>query len=91
MIDQEYLLVFFTFIPIIITWFLIDIIRKISIKLKVFAIPNERSSHDKIVPITGGVALCISWVLIISFFNVFNFNNLNSSEIDIYIYSLAGI
>ena len=51
MIDQEYLLVFFTFIPIIITWFLIDIIRKISIKLKVFAIHNERSSHDKIVPI----------------------------------------
>ena len=83
MIDQEYLLVFFISIPIIITWFLVDIIRKLSIKLKVFSIPNERSSHDTIVPITGGVALCISWVLIISFFNVFNFNNLNLSEIDI--------
>ena len=91
MIDQGYLLIFFISIPIIITSFLVDIIRKISIKLKVFAIPNERSSHDKIVPITGGVALCISWILIISFFNVFNFNNLNSSEIDIYIYALAGV
>ncbi len=91
MIDQVYLLVFFIVVPIIITWFLIDIIRKISIKLKIFSIPNDRSSHDKIVPITGGVALCISWILIISFFNLFNFNNLNLSEIDIYIYSLAGI
>ena len=91
MIDQEYLLVFFTFIPVIITWFYVDIIRKISIKLKIFSIPNERSSHDRIVPITGGVALCISWVLIISFFNVFVFTSIYPSEIDIYIYSLAGV
>ena len=91
MINQEYLLVFFTFIPIIITWFLIDIIRKISIKLKVFAIPNERSSHDKIVPITGGVALCISWILIISLFNIFNFTNIYPSKIDTYIYALSGV
>ena len=40
-------------IPILITWFLLDIVRKLSIKLKIFAVPNERSSHDKITPITG--------------------------------------
>jgi len=91
MIDPEYLLVFFISIPIIITWVLVDVIRKISIKLKVFAVPNERSSHDKIVPITGGVALCITWVLIIIFFNVFNVSNVYPSEIDIYIYALAGL
>jgi len=91
MIDQEYLLVFFTFIPVIITWFLVDIIRKISIRLKVYAIPNERSSHDQIVPITGGVALCIAWILIISLFNIFNFTNISPSSIDTYIYALSGV
>ena len=51
--------------PMIITWFLLDVVRKFSIKFKIFAIPNERSSHSKIVPATGGVALLISWLLII--------------------------
>ena len=40
-------------IPILITWFLLDLVRKLSIKFKLFAVPNERSSHDKITPITG--------------------------------------
>ena len=51
--------------PMIITWFLLDVIRKISIKFRVFAVPNERSSHQKIVPATVGVALLISWILIL--------------------------
>ena len=33
--------------PMIITWFLLDVVRKFSIKFRVFAIPNERSSHQK--------------------------------------------
>ena len=74
--------------PMIITWFLLDIIRKISIKFRVFAIPNERSSHSKIVPATGGVALIISWFLIIFMNVVFNEYPLND---DIYFYSLAGV
>ena len=74
--------------PMIITWFLLDIIRKISIKFRVFAVPNERSSHSKIVPATGGVALLISWLLIILMNVVFNDYNLGN---DLYFYALAGI
>ena len=74
--------------PMIITWFLLDIIRKISIKFRIFAIPNERSSHHKIVPATGGVALLISWLLII-FMNII-FNEYVIKD-DLYFYILGGI
>ena len=74
--------------PMIITWFLLDVIRKISIKFRVFAVPNERSSHQKIVPATGGVALLISWLLIIFINAVFIDYYIND---DLYIYALAGI
>ena len=74
--------------PMIITWFLLDVVRKISIKFKVFAVPNERSSHTKIVPATGGVALLISWLLIILMNVVFNDYHLKD---DLYFYALAGI
>ena len=63
--------------PMIITWFLLDVVRKVSIKFRVFAVPNERSSHTKIVPATGGVALLISWLLIILLNIVFNDYSLN--------------
>ena len=75
--------------PMIITWFLLDVVRKISIKFRVFAIPNERSSHQKIVPATGGVALLISWLLII-LMNVV-FNDYSYASDDLYFYILAGI
>ena len=74
--------------PMIITWFLLDVVRKFSIKFKIFAVPNERSSHSKIVPATGGVALLISWLLIILMNVVFNDYSLND---DLYFYALAGI
>ena len=72
----------------IITWFLLDVVRKISIKFRVFAIPNERSSHQKIVPATGGVALLISWLLIILMNIVFNEYPMQD---DLYFFILAGI
>ena len=75
-------------IPILITWFLLDIVRKLSIKLKLFAVPNERSSHDKITPITGGVALCSSWVFIILAYIAFTESNF---ELELYYYVLAGV
>ena len=74
--------------PMIITWFLLDIIRKISIKFRIFAVPNERSSHTKIVPATGGVALFISWLLIIIMNVVFVDYSLGNN---LYFYALAGI
>jgi len=74
--------------PMIITWFLLDVVRKVSIKFRIFAVPNERSSHSKIVPATGGVALLISWFLIIFMNVVFNEYPLND---DIYFYLLAGV
>ena len=74
--------------PMIITWFLLDVIRKISIKFRIFAVPNERSSHTKIVPATGGVALLIAWFLIILMNVVFNDYPIND---DLYFYALSGI
>ena len=86
--DQFYLLLLSISIPIPITWFSIDIIRKISIKFRVFAVPNERSSHSKIVPATGGLALLISWLVIILLQTPLNQYPLNG---DLYFFMLAGI
>ena len=80
--------IFFIAIPIIITWFLLDVVRKISIKLRLFAIPNERSSHDKIIPATGGVALCISWLSLIFINVVFSGNEYQT---ELYYYAVAGV
>tara|TARA_B100000989_G_scaffold292405_1_gene268286 strand:+ start:1482 stop:2540 length:1059 start_codon:yes stop_codon:yes gene_type:complete len=86
--DIIYKILLFVSAPMIITWFLLDVVRKISIKFRVFAVPNERSSHSKIVPATGGVALLISWLLIILMNVVFNDYHLGN---DLYFYALAGI
>lgn len=75
-------------LPILITWFLLDIVRKLSIKFRLFAVPNDRSSHSKIVPATGGVALCISWIIIIYLYATFGGAEFDS---DLYLYALAGI
>ena len=84
---SENLILFLIAMPVITTWFLLDIVRKFSIKLRLFAVPNERSSHDKIIPTTGGVALCISWLLII-FINVL-FSG-NEYQTELYYYGVAG-
>ena len=86
--DSEITYLYFLPLPILLTWFLLDIVRKLSIKLKIFAIPNERSSHDKIIPTTGGVALCLAFLSVIFFYNLvvdFDFGN------DIYYFAVSGV
>ena len=75
-------------IAIIITWFFLDVVRKLSIKFRVFAVPNERSSHDSIIPATGGVALCISWIILIFIYSILVKQNI---EVELYFYILAGV
>ena len=75
-------------LAIIITWFFLDVVRKLSIKFRVFAVPNERSSHDSIIPATGGVALCISWIILIFIYSVLIEQNI---EVDLYFYVIAGV
>ena len=65
-----------------------DVVRKLSIKFRVFAIPNERSSHDSIIPTTGGVALCISWIILIFIYSVLIEQNIG---VELYFYVLAGV
>ena len=79
---------FYVAIPIITTWFLLDIVRKASIKLKFYAISNKRKLNNKIIPTTGGVALCISWIFII-IINIFFVDT--QIESNLYIYALSGI
>lgn len=74
--------------PVITTWFLLDLTRKVSIKLRLFAVPNERSSHKKIVPTTGGVALCLSWLFIIIINIIFSGNEYQT---ELYYYGVAGV
>ena len=75
-------------LAIIITWFLLDVVRKLSIKFRVFAVSNERSSHDGIIPATGGVALCISWIILIFIYSVLIEQNIG---VELYFYVLAGV
>ena len=75
-------------LAIIITWFLLDVVRKLSIKFRVFAVPNERSSHDSIIPATGGVALCISWIILIFIYSVLIEQDIG---VELYFYVLAGV
>ena len=75
-------------LAIIITWFFLDVVRKLSIKFRVFAVPNERSSHDSIIPATGGVALCISWIILIFIYSVLIEQNIG---VELYFYVLAGV
>ena len=66
----------------------INFTRKLSIKFRVFAVPNERSSHDSIIPATGGVALCISWIILIFIYSVLIEQNIG---VELYFYVLAGV
>ena len=87
---QEYFLLFLVIIPVMITWFILDVVRKLSIKLRIFAIPNERSSHTRIIPTTGGVALSLSWILFVLFYSNFTYLP-NQGPNSVYIFCTAGI
>lgn len=88
---QEYFLLFLVIIPVMFTWFILDVVRKLSIKLRIFAIPNERSSHTRIIPTTGGVALSLSWILFIFFYSNLTYDLSDSGPNSVYIYCTAGI
>tara|TARA_Y100001958_G_C21197063_1_gene524262 strand:- start:467 stop:1513 length:1047 start_codon:yes stop_codon:yes gene_type:complete len=79
---------FYLIIPIIATWFLLDIVRKASIKLRFLTDSSKKLFIKKIIPTTGGVALCISWLFII-FINIFFVDT--QIESNLYIYALSGV
>tara|TARA_Y100000389_G_scaffold63923_1_gene59939 strand:- start:2076 stop:3059 length:984 start_codon:yes stop_codon:yes gene_type:complete len=60
----------------IITFLIIFFFTKASYKLKLVDLPNERKSHSRPVAYTGGLAICLTYILSIYLFNI-PFNELN--------------
>jgi UDP-N-acetylmuramyl pentapeptide phosphotransferase/UDP-N-acetylglucosamine-1-phosphate transferase len=58
------LFLFFTFLT---SLFLTLIVRKWAIKRAIIDIPNERSSHSIPTPRGGGIAIAVTWFLVITF------------------------
>lgn len=59
--------IFSDLLVFIISILLILVIRYLSIRKALFDIPNERSSHSKPIPRTGGIAIMILWYLYLAY------------------------
>lgn len=86
------ILIILVSVSIILTIFLIDLVRSLSIKLNAFDRPNERSSHKYKIPTLGGVAIGIVWFFILYIYNVLFVNDFSSiSSLHIYTFMLMGL
>jgi len=80
-------------ISIILSIFLIDIVRSFSIKLNAFDRPNERSSHQYKIPTLGGLAVGVVWFFILFLYNILflDQSSVNFNSTYIYTFMLMGL
>jgi len=53
----------------LITFFMMPFVRKLSVKVGAVAIPGGRRTHKSVVPLSGGVAIFLGFLIAILFFN----------------------
>ena len=76
-------------VSIILSIFLLDLVRGLSIRFNAFDRPNERSSHKYKVPILGGLAIGIVWFSILLVHTILFEENISSDEV--YSFMLMGL
>ena len=64
-------------IAFIATLILTIMVKKIASKLKVYDRPNQRSIHQRSIPLLGGVAIFAAFLVSFSIIFIFSNNNLN--------------
>ena len=69
-IDDFDILIVLISISIILSIFLLDLVRGLSIRINAFDRPNERSSHLYKVPTLGGLAIGIVWFFILFVYTI---------------------
>ena len=69
-IDDFDILIVLISISIILSIFLLDLVRGLSIRINAFDRPNERSSHNYKVPTLGGLAIGIVWFFILFVYTI---------------------
>ena len=86
--DFEILLILIS-ISIILSIFLLDLVRGLSIRINAFDRPNERSSHRYKVPTLGGLAIGLVWFCILFLYVILFDEYIVKSEI--YSFMLMGL
>ena len=77
--EMSYRWLFLLFFSFLIAFLSTLVIRRVAIKLKILDLPDERKIHKKPIPLLGGLAIYVSYVITI-FLN-FSFSiELNQNE-----------
>ena len=88
-INEFDILIVLISVSIILSIFLLDLVRGLSIRLNAFDRPNERSSHRYKVPTLGGLAIGIVWFSILLLHTILFEEHISSDEI--YSFMIMGL
>ena len=88
-INEFEILIVLISVSIILSIFLLDLVRGLSIRLNAFDRPNERSSHQYKVPTLGGLAIGIVWFSILILHTILFEEHISSDEI--YSFMIMGL
>lgn len=68
---MDFMLILFFILAFLISWIVTFYIRKWAIAKRMLDKPNERSSHKRITPLGGGVAIVVSWYVCVVLMAIF--------------------
>lgn len=68
---MDFMLILFFILAFLISWTVTFYIRKWAISKRMLDKPNERSSHKRITPLGGGVAIVVSWYVCVALLAIF--------------------